>query len=442
MAEPQVSPHLLEAERAVLGAVLIDPARLHDVIDALEPSDFFRQGHRHVFEAALDLSRSGVVIDSLTIRDRLRERGHLDAAGGPAYVAGLMDGVPRSTNVTAYAAIVRGQALLRSLIATAQRILVDSHEADADARDVLDKAERQLLAITQRTIRGDFIDAAELVRQGAPVMQQVLDGKTNVSGIPSGFLDFDSLTRGFQRGSLTLLAGRPSMGKTAFALNAAYHAAAHGHIVGLFSLEMSRQELFMRLCASVARVDSHRLQSGYLSMTDFQSISDSWSEIAQTGLCVDDSAGVSMLDVQGKARRLQAKRGLDLVVIDYLQLMQLPKAENRNLAVADVSRALKLFARELNVPVVALSQLSRGVEARGDKKPMLSDLRDSGALEQDADLVVFLHRPEVYTPNAPGVHGLAEVIIAKHRNGPIGTVRLQWIKETTTFENRTEPSES
>lgn len=435
MGDP-VAPHSIEAERAILGSALVNPGALHDVIDAIEAKDFYRDAHRRIYLAMLDVTERGGAVDFITVRDRLGARGDLEDIGGPAYLASLTDGMPRSANVAHYAGIVRHDAVLRGVIQAANLMLQEAKEADAEAEAVLDQAERAIFEIAQRTVRGDFIDAGQLVQEGIPAVQVLIETKKGVTGIPSGFVDFDDMTRGFQPGSLALLAARPSMGKTAWALNVAYHVAAAGRVVGFFSIEMSRQELFMRLLASVARVDGHRLQSGYMNQSDYDRISHGFAQIAETKLCVDDSPNLSVLDVRGKARRLKARKGLDLVIVDYLQLMQLPKSENRNLAVADVSRALKLLARELEIPVLALSQLSRGVETRGDKRPMMSDLRDSGALEQDADLIVFLHRPEVYEPHRDDLAGLAEAIIAKQRNGPTGTVKLQWVKETTRFENR------
>lgn len=431
-----VAPHLLEAEKAILGAILLYPGLYHDVIDEVYPTDFYRDAHQRIFRAIGDVAERGQAVDFITVKDRLLARGDLEEIGGPAYLMSLSDGIPRTTNIVHYARIVRDDAMLRGVIQTAQKMLAEAKEADAEARIVLDRAEALIQGIAQRTVRSDFIDAGQLVHEGIPAVQSLIETKKGVTGIPSGFVDFDDMTRGFQPGALALLAARPSMGKTAWALNVAYHVAAAGKVVGFFSIEMSRQELFMRLLASVARVDGHRLQSGYLNQSDYDRISHGFAQIAETGLCVDDSPNLSVLDVRGKARRLKGRKGLDLIVVDYLQLMQLPKAENRNLAVADVSRALKLLARELEIPVLALSQLSRGVETRGEKRPMMSDLRDSGALEQDADVIVFLHRPEVYEPNRSEYHGLAEVIIAKQRNGPTGTIKLQWMKETTRFENR------
>jgi replicative DNA helicase len=430
-----IAPHLLEAERAVLGVALVHPDRVFDVLEAVRPAHFFRDAHRKICQAIVDVSARGQVVDTLTVRDQLHARGLVEDVGGPAYIASLADGIPHSTNVEAYAAIVREQALLRGVKEAATAMLQDASRDDAEARAVLDRAERSILSLAQQSVRSDFIDAPQLVREGFAAVERLLEEKRGVTGVASGFADFDDMTRGFQPGTLALVAARPSMGKTAFALNVAYAAARAGKVIGFFSIEMSRQELFLRLLASVGEIDGHRLQTGYVNQADYGRLSDAMTEIGDTGLFVDDSTDLTVLDVRGKARRLRARRGLDLVIVDYLQLMQLPKAENRNLAVAEASRALKLAARELEVPIIALSQLSRSVETRsGEKKPQLSDLRDSGALEQDADLVVFIHRPEVYG-GTPENSGLAEIVIAKQRNGRTGTVKLTWLKEQTRFCN-------
>jgi len=439
-APASVTPHSLEAERAVLASVLLDGDRFLDIADRLAPADFFRVAHQQIYAAMRELAQAGGKIDFLTVTERLGQHRQLDDVGGPAYLSQLTDAMPRSANIESYAAIVKDRADRARLLKAGRSIVGLAETADDSARALIDQAERLIFAVAQNDERGDFISAEQLVLEGVPQVEQLLEHKHGTTGIQTGFLDFDEMTRGLQPGSLVILAARPSMGKSAFALNLAAHAAAHGSTVGFFSLEMSRQELFMRLVAATGHVDGHRLQSGYVSQTDYSRLSHAFGQIASSSLFVDDSAVVGVLDVRGKARRLQAKHGLHLLVLDYLQLMQLPSgAENRNIAIGDISRALKLVGRELNVPVVALSQLSRETERRGDKKPMMSDLRDSGALEQDADLIVFIHRPEVYQAT-PDNEGVAEIIIAKQRNGPTGTVKLRWSKEWTRFDNwSTEP---
>lgn len=429
-----LSAHTLEAERAVLGAVLAAPERLDDVLDVLVPSDFFREAHRALYGALLELAGAGRTIDLVLVLEHLRRAGTLEAVGGARYLSELMDGVPRSTNVAAYAGHVRDAADIRRLEAAGTKITALARTVcEDDAKTRIDQAERIVFDLSQRRGRSDFLDGAELARRGYAVVEKLLDTKRHVTGVPSGYPDFDALTRGLQPGTLTLIAARPSMGKTSFALNLAYHAAIEGHHTAFFSLEMGWEELFIRLVASTAQMDSQRLQGGFVNQAEFASLSDAIGAIAESAIHVDDNPHVGLMDVRGKARRLKAKHGLGLVVVDYLQLMAVPKAESRNVAVADVSRGLKLVARELGVPIVVLSQLSRDSEKRGgEKKPQLSDLRDSGALEQDADLVVFIHRPEVYDPK-PEHAGVAELIIGKQRNGPTGTVKLAWIREQTRF---------
>jgi replicative DNA helicase len=435
MTTDTVTPHSLEAEMAVLGAILVHGERFLDVGDVLPSADFFRQPHSRIYTVMRELAAAGVTIDTVTVAERLKQQGRLDEIGGHAYLARLMDAPAYSSNIEAYVKIVKDHAAKRRLRAALQKSLADIDEhADEDARTLIDSAERLIFTVSQQDTRGDFVPAPALVAEGMPRIAALAEHKRGVTGVPTGFIDFDEMTRGFQPASLVILAARPSMGKTAFALNAAHHAASHGRQVGLFSIEQCKDELFMRLVSSVGKIDGHRLQCGYLNDSDYGRLGEAFSEIGSSGLHVDDSPVLGILDVRGKARRLKARHGLDLLIVDYLQLMQTGKAENRNLAIADISRSLKMVARELEIPVVVLSQLSRELEKRGDKRPMLSDLRDSGALEQDADLVVFVHRPEVYQETADNA-GLAEIIIAKQRNGRTGTIKLRWSKGTTRFDN-------
>lgn len=434
VSEP-VTPHTLQAECAVLGAILIDNRRLDDVLDVVTPGDFFRDAHRRIYGAMLELSEEHAEIDTITLSERLKRANALEDVGGPAYLSGLADGVPRSTNARGYAERVKDASDLRRLEAAGKRIVALAQSAEDDARVLIDQAERAIFDLSQRRGRTEFLDGPTLASRGYTLIEKLLQTKRHVTGIESGFPDFDAMTKGLQPGTLILIAARPSMGKTSFALNLAFNAAGQGIHTAFFSLEMSWEEVFLRAVSSISRIDSHRMQSGHVSQTDYARISDAIGSITESLIHLEDAANVSLMDVRGRVRRLKAKHGLGLVVIDYLQLMQLPRAENRNIAVGDVSRGLKLIARELEVPMVVLSQLSRDSERRGgEKKPMLSDLRDSGALEQDADLVVFIHRPEVYDPK-PDNAGLAELIIAKQRNGPTGTVKLSWLRDQTRFDS-------
>jgi replicative DNA helicase len=386
MTTAVADPHSLDAEKAVLGCLLVEGTRFLDIGDRLAAGDFYRAAHQTIYSAIRDMAARGEHIDDLTVKEYLEQRHQLDDVGGPAYLFSLFDGMPRGFNLEAAVRIVRDRADKARLAAAARRILTDVQESQDDARTVIDRAERLIFEVAQQDARGDFIPAATLVADGIPEIEQLLDAKTRATGVRTGFDEFDELTRGLHPGTLVILAARPSMGKSAWALQVAYHAATSGTTVGFLSLEMSRHELFLRLVASVGRIDGHRLQSGYVNQTDYGRLGDTFSQIADSSLWVDDSAVVSVLDVRGKARRLAAKQGLGLLVIDYLQLMQLGRAENRNLAIAEASRGLKLVARELGIPVLALSQLSRETERRGDKRPMLSDLRD--CLPGDARLVM------------------------------------------------------
>lgn len=433
-------PHNLDAERAVLGGVIVNNELFLEIADALAPDDFFRVPHQHVYAAIRELALARTPIDEITLRARLAARGQLDDVG-PAYLFGLTDGVPHSANVPYYAALVRDQADKRRLMAAARKILSDVQSEDRPARDLVNDAEREIFAIAERGARRDFIHAEDLVARNYQALGELIESKKGVTGVSTGFRDLDDITLGLQPGDLVIVAARPSMGKTALVLNMAFNVARTNLTVGLFSIEMSEQQLFMRLVSSVGGINGHRLQAGYLSQQEYSNLGHTFGEIGASGLCIDDSADLGVLDVMGKARRLKARKGLALIIIDYLQLMHLnPRAENRNLAIGEVSRGLKMVAKELQVPLVVLSQLSREVERRGDKRPLLSDLRDSGSLEQDADVVLFIHRPEVYKKGEDP--GLAEIIVAKHRNGPIGMVKLFFDKASTRFDNWSNRSDS
>jgi replicative DNA helicase len=435
-AEPLPTWLNIDAERAVLGAILVNPDLFWEVADRLEPADFFRDAHAKIFGVMRELAAEHRAIDQLVLKDRLAQRGLLEQIGGPAYLFGLVEGVPRSTNISAYADIVLERADRRRLNAALERLLTVAEDSTQDTETIIDDAEQTIFALARRRAgSSEFIDAGTIVARGLERLDRLHDGDWTI-GAQSGFLDLDDMTRGFAPGTLTLLGGRPAMGKTSFALNVALNAASRGHHVAFFSMEMSEEELFMRLAASEARIDGHRLALGKLSQTEYARLSNALAALAQLGLHVNTSPSPGVLDLRGQVRRLMTRVPLGLVIIDYLQLMKMPKAENRNLEVAKLSRELKTLAREMQLPVVALCQLNREAERRDGKPPMLSDLRDSGALEQDADLVLFVHRPEVFQSDPPPeVRGLAELIIAKHRNGPIGTVRLRWTSESTRFDS-------
>lgn len=433
--EARVLPHNLEAERAVLGAILLHEDALGTIAGTLKEADFFRNGHQRVYRAMLALAERQSGIDFTTLREELTRTGSMEDAGGPAYLSALVDGVPRSTNIVHYAAIVREKAELRRLIKTASTILTEAYDAEDDAREVLDRAEQQIFEIAQGETSGGFKRLSEIL----PAVMEQIEGwcqtRTGVSGVPSGFTDLDEMTRGFQPGNLILIAARPSMGKTALAMNIAQHVGRGDRSVAMFSLEMSESELAVRTLTAEAGIDGHRLQSGYVRESEWSSLAAAIGRLENLNLYIDESAFVTAFEMRSRARRLKAEHGLSLVIVDYTQLMVgTERQQNRVLELSSITRALKQLAKDLKIPVIALSQLSRRVEERTDKRPMLSDLRESGSLEQDADVVIFIYRESVYNETAEN-RGIAEFIIGKQRNGPIGTVRVGWVPEQTKFVN-------
>ena len=435
-ARERTLPHNLEAERCVLGAILIRNDAFNVAAELIDSRDFFRVAHQLVFDKMVGLNERGEVIDLVTLKDELGRSGHLDEVGGAAYVAGLADGVPRSTHVGHYASIVKEKATLRNLIRSASKILSTAYEGEQDAGTVLDQAEQEIFAIAEDRIHTGFVPLGDLVQGSFTAIEQLQQHKGLVTGVPTGFVDLDNLTSGFQPSDLVIIASRPSMGKTSFVLNVAQHIGTKtDRTVGVFSLEMSREQLFMRMLTSEADVDSHRFRGGFLSERDYGQLSTALGRLAEARVYIDDTAALGVLEARAKARRLKAEHGLDLLVIDYIQLMQgRGRFENRTQELAAISRALKGLAKELNVPVVALSQLSRAPESRSDRRPQLADLRESGALEQDADVVMFIYRDEQYDPT-PENENLAEIILGKQRNGPTGTVKLAFLKQYTRFAN-------
>jgi replicative DNA helicase len=442
MAQAVVSPeralpHNLEAERSVLGAILIHNEAFNYAAQIVEPNDFFRDAHRRIFEKMVALGERGEAIDLVTIKEALSQTGDLDEAGGPAYIVALVDGVPRSTNVEYYARIVKEKSTLRALIHASQSIAARAWEAEEEPNVILDEAEQTIFAIAENRAREGFVSMRHIVDESLPKIEQLFEHKKLITGVETGFEDLDAMTRGLQPADLVIVAARPSMGKTSLVLNMAENAALrHGHTVGFFSLEMSKESLFIRLLTSVARIDAHRLQTGHIGQRDYDSLSQAISRLSEAPIFIDDSPGMGVLEMRAKARRLTAEYGLSLLIVDYLQLMTgRGRFDNRTLELAAISRGLKSLAKELNVPVVALSQLSRAPEARSDHRPLLSDLRESGALEQDADVVLMIFRPEMYPDCKEEDRGVAELIVAKQRNGPTGTMRLAFLREHTRFEN-------
>jgi replicative DNA helicase len=435
-APERTLPHNLEAEKSVLGAVLIQNEAFNYAAEILQARDFFRDAHRRIFEKMERLSERSDAIDLVTLKEELIRAGELEEVGGPAYLASLIDGVPRSTNVEYYARIVKEKSTLRALITVTAQISARAYGADDDPNTILDEAEQAIFSIAEDRVREGFVSMRDIVGESLPKIEQLFEHKRLVTGVETGFSDLDQMTRGFQPGDLVIVAARPSMGKTSLVLNIAEQASIRGTTVGFFSLEMSREQLFIRLLTSVARIDSHRLMTGTVGQRDYQQLSHAIGVLSDARLFIDDSPGVGVLEMRAKARRLAAEHGLGLLVIDYLQLMTgRGRFENRTLELAAISRGLKGLAKELGVPVVALSQLSRAPEARSDHRPLLSDLRESGALEQDADVVLMLYRADMYPDAQPDDEGKAELIVAKQRNGPTGTVHLAFLKQHTRFED-------
>jgi replicative DNA helicase len=432
-------PHNLDAERSVLGAILLRNDTFNQAAEVIDADDFFRDAHRRIFNAMVALNERSDAIDLITLKETLARAGELDEVGGPAYIARLVDGVPRATNVEYYAKIIKEKSTLRALITHAQQIVQEAYEADQDADEILDHAEKRIFEVADKRIRGGFVPLSALVQGSFDTLTKLQQHRGLVTGVPTGFADLDEMTSGLQPGDLVLVAARPSMGKTSFTLNIAQHAALHRErpmTVGFFSLEMAAQQLFMRLLTAEARIDAHRLRTGYLSTDDYSKLVKAIGLLEQARIFIDDTASIGVLEMRAKARRLKAEHGLDLLVVDYIQLMTgRGRFDNRQQELASISRSLKGLAKELEVPLVALSQLSRAPETRSDRRPQLSDLRESGALEQDADVVIMIFRPGVYERDNPDVQNLAEIIVAKQRNGPIGTVNLAFLPQYTLFAN-------
>jgi replicative DNA helicase len=440
MADPLLAdrtlPHSLEAEQSVLGAILLHNDAFNQAAEILSPADFFRDAHRRIFEKMIRLSERGDAIDLVTLKEELGRSGELDEAGGPAYIASLVDGVPRASNVENYARIVKEKAVLRNLIFSANKILTSAYEAEEDADTVLDRAEQAIFAIAEDRVRPGFVSTRELARGSFEAIEQAHARKQLITGVPTSFTDLDEMTSGLQRGDLVIIAARPSMGKTSLALNIAQHVGTKtGMTVGVFSLEMAKEQLFLRMLSTEAGIDGHRLRSGFLRTDDWGKLSRALGVLSEARIFIDDTPSIGVLEMRAKARRLMAEHGLNLLVVDYIQLMQgRGRFENRVQELGSLSRALKGLAKELNVPILMLSQLSRAPENRPGRRPQLSDLRESGALEQDADVVILIYREDQYEETVEN-KGIAEINVAKQRNGPTGTIRLAFLKEHTRFEN-------
>jgi replicative DNA helicase len=423
---------------SVLGGMFIDPDAVAKAVEVIDDSMFFREAHRRLYRAMLRLWEHGEVIDSVTLSEYLKTAGDFDAVGGTAYLAQLLDAVPTAANIEYHAKIVREKALLRRLIEAATSIIQATYEAGGEVEELLDQAEQKIFQIAQTHDRKGFVWIKELLWPAMEQIEMLSQNSSAITGVPTGFADLDEKTAGFQKSDLIIVAARPSVGKTSFALNIAEHAAVKERkSVGVFSLEMSKEQLVVRLLSSVANIDSHRLRTGFLEELDFARIAPAMNSLSEAPMYIDDTPNISAMELRTKARRLQAEAGLDLIIVDYLQLMQATTTNrdaNRVQEVSEISRGLKALARELSVPVIALSQLSRQPEMRESKEPRLSDLRESGAIEQDADLVMFLWRDKERSAEDQDADG--EVInlkLAKHRNGPTGEIQLWFKKAQTRF---------
>ncbi len=433
-------PHNLEAERSVLGAILLHNEAFNLAAELIDSADFYRDAHRRIFDKMVKIAERGAAIDLVTLREELTRAGDLDEVGGPAYITALVDGVPRSMNVEHYARIIKEKSTLRSLIASANRILTTAYDAEEDADVILDQAEHAIFAIADDKVRDGFVSLRDLAQSSLETIEQLHARKELITGVPTGFTDLDEMTSGLQPSDLIIVAARPSMGKTSLVLNIAQHVGTKtDKTVGIFSLEMSKEQLFLRMLTAEARIDAQRMRRGYLGERDWGRLSQAIGTLSDAKIFIDDTPSIGVLEMRAKCRRLSAEHDLNLVIIDYIQLMQgRGRFENRTLELASISRSLKGLAKELNVPIVVLSQLSRAPESRSDHRPQLSDLRESGALEQDADVVMFIYREDMYQdktdPSGEG-NGVAELIIGKQRTGPTGTVKLAFIREYTRFEN-------
>ena len=432
----RVPPQNIEAEQAVLGAMLIKKEAIAEVSQLLKPADFYREAHRIVYETMLELFNKNEAVDLITVTEQLRKNDLLEKAGGIAFVTSLANAVPTAANVEYHARIVEEKAQLRNLINSATEIAGMAYEASDDITDVMDKSEKMILEVAARQNSGSFVPIKEILMDTFSKIEKLYETKGGITGLPSGFKDLDKLTSGLQPSDLILVAARPSMGKTAFTLNIAQHGAVHENkSVAFFSLEMSKEQLVQRMLCSEGGIDSQRLRVGELEENDWEKLINAADRLSRAPIYIDDTAGITVMELRSKARRLKAEHDLQLIVIDYLQLMQgrsSKNSDNRQQEISEISRSLKALARELNVPVIALSQLSRSVESRQVKKPMLSDLRESGSLEQDADIVMFLYREDYYDPETEHKN-ITDVIIAKHRNGPVDTVQLFFHKQFTKF---------
>jgi len=450
----KLPPQSLEAEMSILGGILIDNDAINRVLEMLTPEDFYRESHRKIFLAMMKLSDLREPCDLITMTDMLKKAGELEEIGGAAYLATLVDYVPTAANVAYYCKMVKEKSTNRKLISVATEIVSRGYDEQADVEELLDKAQKEIYEISENKSRPQYVPVQSVLKEAFNILKNLHDQKEHVTGVPTGYVDLDHKTAGFQPGNLIIVAARPSMGKTTLALNIAQYASAESKKKVpsvIFSLEMGKEELVMRFLASIARVDFGRMRTGHFHDSDWPRLTRAAGILHDAKIFIDDSPSISVLELRSKARRLKSEHDIGLVIVDYLQLMKgSNNPESRQQEISEISRSLKALAKELNVPVVALSQLNRELEKRADKRPMMSDLRESGAIEQDADVIMFVYREAVYgeecgKPDPPcgkGHERNAEIIIGKQRNGALGTIELTFIGEHTRFENRSDRSDT
>ena len=429
-------PQSLEAEQSVIGAMIIDKEAIAKVSEKLVKEDFYRDGHKIIYETILDMFKDDMPVDTLTLVERLKSTDMLERAGGVSYISDLSTSMVSTANLTSYIKIVEEKSLLRKLIRASTAIIEDSYNKQDDVYSIVDSAEKKIFDIAERKSTSDFEPLSDVLERGFIEIERLFNNKGQITGVGSGFVDLDSKTSGFQKGDMILIAARPSMGKTTFALNIAEHAALkEGKSVVIFSLEMSKEQLAYKLLCSVANVDMLKLRKGDLDDSDWENIARATGPLSKAKIYIDDTAGMSIMEMRSKCRRLKIEHGIDLILIDYLQLMSgSSSAESRQQQVSEISRSIKALAKEMGCPIIALSQLSRAPEQRTDHRPMLSDLRESGSIEQDADLVMFLYRDEYYNKETEEKN-VAECIVAKQRNGPVGTVKMAFFGQLSKIGN-------
>lgn len=429
-------PHNIEAEKCVLGAMTLTLDAVMTAIHHLKPQDFYKQEHQDIFEAIVALSDKGIVADLVALLEFLEKKGKLQTAGGPAYVTSIVHYVPTTANLEGHSEIIKEKALLRRLIETSTEIVENCFNPEMEIKELIDTAEKKIFEVSNQRVKSDFTPIRDLVKHSIEKAEELYNLKDSLTGVGTGFAKLDQFTCGLQPSDMIVLAARPSMGKTAFALNIVEHiAVVEKKSVGVFSLEMSKEQIVFRLLCSHARVSSQKIRSGFLKKEDFPRLENAYSRLREAPIYIDDTPGITVMEMRGKARRLKAQTNCQFLIIDYLQLMSsgFKRNDGRQQEISDISRSIKELARELNIPVMILSQLNRSVEQRADHRPMLSDLRESGAIEQDADVVLMLTRKEYY--NKEDEPGIADLILAKQRNGPTGDIKLHFNNEYTRFEN-------